>query len=169
MDQGMTTKVAKGETMSGDDDKDGRKVDGAGRSAAEHHDHGDHDHHEWIEKMMARRAARIRRWHSKPKALRVVIVLALVALATTVVGLIVMGLWNALVPAVFAGPAITWAQALGLFVLGRVLFGGWGGRRHHGHGGGFRGRWQRKLDHLSPEAKERMRAMMARGRGGAHA
>ena len=152
--------TVKGTTMNGNEDKEGRGVDGEAARAAEE---------AWIEKLMERRAARVRAWKSKPKALRVLIVLALVAVAATIVGLLVMGLWNALIPAIFAGPAITWPQALGLFVLGRVLFGGWGGRHHHG--GGFRGRWQRKLDHLSPEAKERMKAMMMRGRfgGGAHA
>lgn len=54
-----------------------------------------------------------------------------------------MLLWNALLPAIFGIVTITYWQALGLLVLGRLLFGGFGkggggmrgfGRRHHGHG-----------------------------------
>ncbi len=65
-----------------------------------------------------------------------------------------MLLWNALLPAIFGVVAITYWQALGLLVLGRLLFGGFGkmghgmrhfGHRHHGrhgwHGRGGDGRF----------------------------
>ncbi len=81
------------------------------------------------------------------------------AVVVTVVGLVVMGLWNWLVPAVFAGSTITWVQAIGLFALGRILFGGWGGGRHRGGGP----RWgRRNLEGLSPEERERMKQLMGR-------
>ena len=35
-------------------------------------------------------------------------------------GFAVMLLWNALVPAIFDGPPITWIQALGLLILARI-------------------------------------------------
>lgn len=83
--------------------------------------------------------------------------LAFAALMVTLVGLVVMGLWNWLVPGLFAGPAIGWLQAVGLFALGRILFGGWGGRRGGGPG------WRRaRLEGLSPEERERMKQMMGR-------
>lgn len=43
--------------------------------------------------------------------------------------LITMLLWNWLVPVLFAGPIITYGQALGLLVLTKILFFGLGGRR----------------------------------------
>jgi hypothetical protein len=48
-------------------------------------------------------------------------------------GATVMLLWNALMPAVFGLVSINIWQALGLLVLSRILFGGFGGR----FGGGF--------------------------------
>lgn len=83
---------------------------------------------------------------------------AFAALMVTVVGLVVMGLWNWLVPTLFAGPAIGWLQAIGLFALGRILFGSWGGRRRGG-GPGWR---RRQLEGLSPEERERMKQLMGR-------
>ena len=54
--------------------------------------------------------------------------------------LVVMWLWNALVPSLFAGPALGFWQAVGLLLLCRILFGGfrrvgppgWGHHRHRG-------------------------------------
>jgi len=107
-----------------------------------------------------------RGWRGRrgPKGLRVLKFVLFGAIAVTVVGFVVMGLWNALVPAVLAGPHISWAQGLGLFALSRILFGGWGGRHRRHDGGHWRGRWQRKMEGLSPEERERMKSMM-RGRG----
>jgi len=53
--------------------------------------------------------------------------LAALALFTTVV----MLLWNALIPAIFGITAINFWQALGIFILARILFGGFG---PFGHG-----------------------------------
>jgi hypothetical protein len=49
-------------------------------------------------------------------------------------GAVVMFLWNALMPAIFDVAAITIWQALGLLVLSRLLFGGFGSRWEHGFG-----------------------------------
>lgn len=52
---------------------------------------------------------------------------------------VVMRLWNWLVPALFNGPRLRFVQALGLFLLARLLF-GFGGLQHGGHvHGGSRG------------------------------
>lgn len=52
-------------------------------------------------------------------------------------GAIVMLLWNLLIPGIFGLAAISFWQALGLFVLARILFGGFRPRRpgmmHHHH------------------------------------
>jgi hypothetical protein len=62
--------------------------------------------------------------------------------AVVVIGLcgwLIELLWNWLMPALFGLRTIGIWQALGLFLLSRILFGGWGGpdkhhRYHHGHG-----------------------------------
>ncbi len=56
---------------------------------------------------------------------------------------VTMLLWNALLPAIFGIITITYWQALGLVILGRLLFGGFGkgggGMRHFRHHHGHRG------------------------------
>ncbi|MFM9908193.1 MAG: hypothetical protein ACKVOW_02525 [Chitinophagaceae bacterium] len=42
------------------------------------------------------------------------------------VGIIIMLLWNCLIPAIFGLKAITYLQALGIFLLSRILFGSFG-------------------------------------------
>ncbi len=72
---------------------------------------------------------------------------------------VVMMLWNALVPSLFAGPAIQFWQAAGLLVLSRILFGGFRGRGGHGwRHRGWHGRWGR----MSPQERERVREGLAR-------
>ena len=61
------------------------------------------------------------------KGKRIAKILLFGSLAVLVFGLVIMTLWNWLVPQIFSGPQITFWQALGLFLLSKVLFGGWGG------------------------------------------
>jgi hypothetical protein len=90
----------------------------------------------------------------------------LIALAAlTIFGFIVMGLWNALMTEIFKLPAITFWQAVGLFILSRILLGGFGGGPgRRGRGGHdrrrewidhMRGRWE----HMTPEQREKVRGM----------
>src|SRR5580698_2596078 len=51
-----------------------------------------------------------------------------IALFIAIGGEVVMQLWNWLGPALFGWRQINFWQALGLLVLCRILFGGWGGR-----------------------------------------
>jgi hypothetical protein len=44
-----------------------------------------------------------------------------------IMGIIVFGLWNALIPAILGLPVISYWQALGLLLLTRILFGRFGG------------------------------------------
>ena len=84
--------------------------------------------------------------------------LALIGMALFVFvgGEIVKELWNWLVPPVFGWRAITFWQALGLMVLSRILFGGFGR-----HGGGGRFNWRRRMEdrcrNMTPEERERFR------------
>ncbi len=56
---------------------------------------------------------------------------ALAALLGLALGLLVMFLWNALMPAIFGLPHIGYWQAVGLFVLAHILFKG--GNHNHPH------------------------------------
>ena len=70
-------------------------------------------------------------------------ILVMVVGCVALVGVVVMSLWNALVPDIFGGTTISWVQALGLLLLARILAGGrgrtgWRGRR------GWRERWNQR-------------------------
>jgi len=88
-----------------------------------------------------------------------------VAVATVVFGFLVRELWNGLMPHLFGLRTITFWQALGLFLLSKILFGGF----HKGHGGGRGRRWKEDMrqrwEGMSAEEREKFRAGM-RGRGG---
>jgi hypothetical protein len=75
------------------------------------------------------------------------------------VGLAVMSLWNALLPAILGVTTITFWQAIGLLALSRLLFGGPGWR---GGGGPRNSIWKQKIaerwQHLTPEQREQMKA-----------
>ena len=71
-------------------------------------------------------------------------------------GAIVLLLWNALVPSVFGWSAINFWQALGLFLLCRILFGSFGGSRlfaekYRFHKNPMREKWEK----MSPEEREK--------------
>jgi hypothetical protein len=83
----------------------------------------------------------------------------LMALVAGVLGLVVMLLWNAVMPAVFAGSRpMDYPHALGLLVLSRILFGGFRGR------GGWRQRrhW-RRWEAMTPEEREQYKQTGRRG------
>jgi len=70
-------------------------------------------------------------------------------------GEILMHLWNWLLPALFRWPHIGFWQALGLLVLCRMLFGGFGG--HGSDHRGSRRRRQEQWEKMTPEERERFR------------
>jgi len=77
------------------------------------------------------------------------------AAAVAVFGLVVMTLWNWLVPDLFGWRPIGFGQALGLLILTRLLFGGFRG------GPGHRLRWRHRVrerwEQMTPEERERFR------------
>lgn len=87
--------------------------------------------------------------------------------AVTLVGFVVMSLWNWLGPDVFGARTITFWQALGILVLSKLLFGGFRGRP--GFGGHWRHRMHARWEQMTPEEREVFRQGMAArcGRGGA--
>ena len=92
---------------------------------------------------------------------RVLMMVAIGVVALFLFSFVTMSLWNWLMPAVFGLRTITWAQALGLLVLSKILFGGFHGGRRRGWKRDMEERWAK----MSPEERERLRAGM-RGRWG---
>jgi hypothetical protein len=77
----------------------------------------------------------------------------LMVLAAALLALIVMLLWNAVMPAVFVGSrSMDYPHALGLLVLSRILFGGFRGR-----GGWHQRRHWRRWEALTPEEREQFK------------
>jgi hypothetical protein len=82
----------------------------------------------------------------------------LVAIAFVVFGYVVMALWNWLVPSIFGWHRINYLQALGLFILSKILFGGF--RGGHGHPGHWRRRMRERWEQMTPEQREKFRKGM---------
>lgn len=84
------------------------------------------------------------------KAIKIVIwtILGVIAAAGFAIlfGLVVMWLWNALMPVIFSLPIIKFWQAVGLIILGKLLFGGFG----HGGGDKEHGRSKKRRGRMGP-------------------
>jgi|SRR6185312_1444093 len=77
-----------------------------------------------------------------------------IAAFVALTGFIVMSLWNALIPAIFHLGIITFWQAVGIFVLCKILFGfGRGGHR----GGPWRRMKEQRFNNMTPEEKARFK------------
>ena len=89
------------------------------------------------------------------RILRVLKIAVMVVIACVIFGFIVMSLWNWLTPALFGWHPISFWQALGLFLLSKIFFGGFrGGWGHHRRWRrGMRERWEQ----MTPEQREQMR------------
>ncbi len=94
------------------------------------------------------------------KAFKIFKVIAFVLFFVSVGGLVVMNLWNWLIPTIFGFKIISFTQALGLLILSKILFAGFRG------GGSWRGNrmhfWKNKMaermQNMSPEDREKMKA-----------
>lgn len=72
-------------------------------------------------------------------------------------GLLTTTLWNWLIPTLFNGPKIIFAQALGLMLLGRLLVGGWGKSSSSScshDGNSWKAKWKTRVTGMSEEEKE---------------
>ena len=78
------------------------------------------------------------------------------------ISFIVMQLWNHLLPAILHTGVITFWQAMGLFILCKILFGfGKGGPRGFKRRGPWmRQRMQERLKNMSPEEREKFKRKM---------
>jgi hypothetical protein len=98
------------------------------------------------------------------RILRGLKVLAIAALAVAVFGYAVMLLWNWTVPAVTGFHSVTFAQALALLVLARILFGGF---RARGGGWHWRHRMRERWEQMTPEQREQFQGFVG-SRFGCH-
>ena len=74
--------------------------------------------------------------------------------AVLLFGLLVMSLWNAILPAILGVKAITFIQALGILLLSKILFGGFGGRGSTAWKQKMKQRW----NNMSPDDREKFKA-----------
>jgi hypothetical protein len=85
------------------------------------------------------------------------------ALFVTLVGFVVMSLWNWLMPALFGWHLISFWQAVGILVLSKILFGGFRGRP--GPHMYWRRRMRERWEQMSPEEREKFRQGLRAGCG----
>jgi energy-coupling factor transporter transmembrane protein EcfT len=81
----------------------------------------------------------------------------IIAAVVLLFGWIVMLLWNAILPSAIHAGELTYWQAVGLLILSRILFVGFGGKRFGG--GGFKERmyWKEKWSKMSDEEKAKFK------------
>lgn len=66
-------------------------------------------------------------------------------------------LWNNLIPELFHGPVISYWQALGLLILGKLLFGWHGPSGNKFSNWRQRKEWKARMANMTPEQREKMR------------
>ena len=76
-------------------------------------------------------------------------------LIITLVTFVTQQLWNWLIPSLFNGPVLTFWQTLGLLVLSKILFGGFGKKHHHDKAPfTWKKRLREKFSAMTPEERE---------------
>lgn len=92
-----------------------------------------------------------------------------IAAFVAVIGYVVMALWNNLLPEILDVKTITFWQAVGIFVLCKILF-GFGGKGGGGKAAWMKGRMSERFKNMTPEEREAFKAQWDercnwRGRG----
>ncbi len=73
-------------------------------------------------------------------------------------GLVVMLLWNWLIPNIFNGPTVTYWEAIGLLILGRLLTGSLTGAHQKWNAyHNYKEVWKEKWAHMTPEEREALK------------
>ena len=105
----------------------------------------------------------------KLKLGKAVMILICVTAFVTLFTFIVMSLWNGILPDVLGVKAITFKQALGILVLSKILFSGFGGfsRKREQFKNRFRQRMMEKWEKMSPDEKQRFKEEWKNKCGGA--
>jgi len=97
---------------------------------------------------------------NRPWGFKIVKFIVLALIALTLLSVVVMLLWNALIPEIFGGPVLGFWQAAGLLLLSHILLRGWTPWRHHNgwRHDRWRKRFEEKLASMAPEERERFKA-----------
>lgn len=86
---------------------------------------------------------------------KALLILVCIAAFIALFSFIVMSLWNAILPDVLQVSTINFWQAMGILVLSKILFGGFGGWGHK------RQEWKRKMQekwqHMTPEERNHLK------------
>jgi len=84
---------------------------------------------------------------------------SIIAVLAIMFAWVFMYLWNWLIPVLFNGPVLTFWQALGLLILSKMIFGGFGHHKKHWHKhGGWRNKWKDRCSNLSDEDREKWKS-----------
>ena len=78
--------------------------------------------------------------------------------ATLLFTAVVMGLWNAILPAVLGVKTITFIQALGILVLSKILFGGGCGGWRGGRGHEWKQKMKDKWETMTPDQRDQFKS-----------
>jgi hypothetical protein len=99
----------------------------------------------------------------RQQSVQIVKMLTLFLVCFSGLSLLLMLLWNSLIPVIFNGPVITYFQSLGLLLLVRILSSGFRPSNYYSQNKG--GYWQKKFEEkiaaMPPEQRERIRNMCA--------
>jgi hypothetical protein len=96
----------------------------------------------------------------RKKGFRIIAMICFAAGIAALLALLVMLLWNWLIPTIFVGgPVITYWQALGLMILAKILFGGLKPPTHTACTRAGKDEWKEKLreriNQADPEKKKK--------------
>jgi hypothetical protein len=89
-----------------------------------------------------------------------------VAAFLSLISYVVMLLWNNLLPGILHVGIITFWQAMGIFILCKILFGFGKGGPRMGGAPWMRKRWEDKFKNMSPEERELFKEKMKQRCGG---
>ena len=96
---------------------------------------------------------------SKSPMKRKLMIAAIAIVASTIMGTVVMLLWNAILPHAISGvQLINFWQALGILILSKILFGGFRGRCGAGFGSRKWAAMKEKYASMSPMEREKFTA-----------
>ena len=94
---------------------------------------------------------------SNNKYTKILKFIVVVLIAAVVFGAALMYLWNWLVPDIFGGPELSLLQAIGLLVLSKILFGGFGNKFSHKKREMWKSHYESKYSKMDPEEREKFK------------
>jgi hypothetical protein len=83
-----------------------------------------------------------------------------IAAFLSIISLVVMTLWNYLLPGILHAGVITFWQAMGIFILCKILFGFGNGGYKRGGAPWMRHKWDERFKNMTPEEKELFKEKM---------